>query len=52
MAPRESGDLLARGLERGDKPRRSRELPTISQPLLKKAGVAVTPRRMPSSTAS
>jgi hypothetical protein len=26
------------------------ELPTISRPYMKKAGVTVTPRRMPSST--
>jgi len=28
------------------------ELPTISRPYMKKAGVTVTPRRMPSSTPS
>ena len=28
------------------------ELPTISRPCMKKAGVAITPRRMPSSTSS
>jgi hypothetical protein len=28
------------------------ELPTISRPCMKKAGVTITPRRMPSSTPS
>ena len=30
----------------------NQEKPTISWPLMKKAGVTVTPRRMPSSTSS
>jgi hypothetical protein len=50
----DSGDDFMRSLNNFEQEEQafSNQLPTISRPCMKKAGVTITPRRMPSSTSS